>query len=94
VNGGDHSKGKLAGAGVAAGLCLVVLIIICGAFFGYKGREGGQPLPTPSVDSQMVDDLPDCDADDRSPNWDVKDCGPSPKPVKTRGPAPRPTKRK
>ena len=28
-------------------------------------------------------ELGDCDADDRSPHWEVKDCGPSPRPMQT-----------
>lgn len=28
-------------------------------------------------------DLSDCDADDRSPKWEVADCGPSPLPMQT-----------
>lgn len=40
-------------------------------------------------------DMPDCDADDRSPKWDVKDCGPSPRPMKTASqPKPTPKPRK
>lgn len=30
-----------------------------------------------------ITDFPDCDADDRSPKWEVSDCGPSPRPMKT-----------
>lgn len=32
--------------GVTAGLLLVVVIIICGALLGYKGRETPEPAPT------------------------------------------------
>lgn len=28
-------------------------------------------------------EFPDCDADDRRGKWDVEDCGPSPRPMKT-----------
>lgn len=28
-------------------------------------------------------EFPDCDADDRSPNWEIADCGPSPRPMQT-----------
>lgn len=39
-------------------------------------------------------DLSDCDADDRSPNWEVADCGPSPRPMKTAyQPKPKTTRR-
>lgn len=81
------SKGSSAGAGVAAGLGLVVVVIICGAFLGYRGREDSDPFPEPSRDTSIQFDFPDCDADDRSPNWEVADCGPSPTPkvAKTQG---------
>lgn len=89
------SKVETATKGFGLGLILVVVVIICGAFLGFKGLEGGQPEPTPSVDYEIQFDFPDCDADDRSPNWEVKDCGPSPTPgarktpgtKKTPGPA-------
>lgn len=81
------------GVGVAAGLGLVVIIIITGAFLGYNGREPVDPFPTPSVDTEVVFDFPDCDADDRSPKWDVKDCGPSPAAKKPGTPRPKTTRR-
>lgn len=28
-------------------------------------------------------EYPDCDRDDRSPHWEAKDCGPSPRPMRT-----------
>lgn len=28
-------------------------------------------------------EFPDCDEDDRKGKWDVEDCGPSPRPMKT-----------
>lgn len=81
------SKGRSTGAGVAVGLVLVVVVIICGAFLGFQGREGNDPFPEPSRDTSIQFDFPDCDADDRSPNWEVADCGPSPTPkvAKTQG---------
>lgn len=92
---------KAAGAGIGVGLILVVAVIICGAFLGFQGREDNDPFPEPSRDTSIQFDFPDCDADDRSPNWEVADCGPSPTPkvAKTRGvtkapsPAPRKTRR-
>lgn len=33
-------------SGVTLGLLAVVVIIICGAFLGYKGREAPDPAPT------------------------------------------------
>lgn len=32
--------------GVTAGLLLVIALILCGAFLGYKGREIPEPVPT------------------------------------------------
>lgn len=40
------SKATATGGGITAGLLLVVVIIICGAFLGYKGRETPEPTPT------------------------------------------------
>lgn len=45
---------KSAGKGVVAGLLLVIAIVIIGAMLGYKGREGGKPEPTPSVDHSTI----------------------------------------
>lgn len=37
---------KSGGMSVGAGLLLVVVIILCGAFLGYKGQEAPKPAPT------------------------------------------------
>jgi hypothetical protein len=50
-----------------------------------------------SCDNRPTDfyetEFPDCDADDRSPHWEVADCGPSPRPMKTAY-QPKPSTRK
>lgn len=81
--------------GAALGVCAVVAAIACGAALGDKTAP--QPDPS-STDTTVVFDFPDCDKDDRSPHWDTKDCGPSPKPAATKGntrpsPKPRTTRR-
>lgn len=38
---------------------------------------------TPATTDYSPVEFPDCDADDRSPHWEVKDCGPSPRPMQT-----------
>lgn len=59
------SKTSSGGAGIVAGLLLVVVIIICGAFLGFRGSEDCDAedrrnnekecvQPTPSVDRSMI----------------------------------------
>ena len=79
------SKPQAVGGGIIAGAVLVIAIIICGAFLGYRGQEPANPGPSVEIS--------DCDADDKIGKWDVEDCGPSPLPMQTanqrRTPAPR-----
>jgi hypothetical protein len=49
------SKVQSGGIGVAGGLLLVIVIIICGAFLGYKGREAPEPAPTSDRPPIIVD---------------------------------------
>lgn len=90
------AKASAVGAGVTVGLLGVVGIVVCGAFLSGNSGTPEEKFPAPSVNT----DWPDCDKDDRSPNWEVADCGPSPtarKPVitpqKTKAPAPKRTRR-
>jgi hypothetical protein len=81
------------GSALMIGACVCVGILCFGAF-ATKGldREGPDTEPTEVVD--FMPDRPDCDKDDRSPHWEVADCGPSPtpRPVKTAF-QPKPTKK-
>lgn len=76
------------------------MAILCFGAFAQKGFDREGPQPTETLEFQP--EYPDCDKDDRSPNWEVADCGPSPvptvRPVKTAfqpkpTPKPRTTRR-
>lgn len=79
---------------LVVGFGAIVLIAACGAG-ACLSRGTGQPEPR-----QPAIEYPDCDKDDRSPNWEVADCGPSPTPAAKRStapavkPSPRPTRRR
>lgn len=78
------------GKALTAGGCVLVAILCFGAF-AQKGldREGPEPTETvETVEFMPLPDFPDCDQDDRSPHWEVSDCGPSPLPKVS----PRPVK--
>lgn len=89
------------GKALTAGGCVLVAIL-CFGTFAQKGFQR-EPNPIETLEPAIeYPDFPDCDKDDRSPNWEVADCGPSPvptvRPVKTAfqpkpTPKPRTTRR-
>jgi hypothetical protein len=57
---------------------VMTAVVLSGALvFGTAGSCESRPT------EYYETELPDCDADDRSPHWEVADCGPSPRPMKT-----------
>lgn len=69
--------------GIVLGLVTVVVVIICGAVLNDRLEDPAPQGPYFEVE--------DCDADDRSPHWQVSECGPSPKPMQTAN-QPKPTR--